>query len=129
MRLARAVKRERTQLGLSVRAAAREAGVDRGTWAAVEDGSRLPQEHKAALMEPVVGMGPGSFDSLLAGGDPKPMGEPRPLTPFQLEALAEFDQLIAGRVSIEDAIETVVENARTAIERTRRTGQTRRDTA
>ncbi len=107
MRLARVVKRERTQRGLSVRAAAREAGVDRGTWAAVEDGSRLPQDHKAALMEPVIGMGPGSFESLLAGGDPKPMQEPIPLTPLQQEALAKLDALMAKKVPYDDAIAQV----------------------
>src|SRR5438552_2082975 len=74
-RLAQAVKRERTRRGLSVRAAAREAGVDRATWAGVEDESRLPQDAKAALMEPVIGMGPGSFDALLSGGEPTPVIE------------------------------------------------------
>lgn len=72
-RLARVVKRERTRRGLSVREAARLAGVDRDTWAGVESASRLPRDAKAALMEPVVGLGPGSFDALLAGRNPVPL--------------------------------------------------------
>ena len=69
-RLAKIVKRERTRRGLSIRAAAAEAGVDRATWTAVEEATRVPQPHKAAQMEPVIGLGPGSFENILAGLDP-----------------------------------------------------------
>lgn len=69
-RLAKIVKRERTRKGLSIRAAAAEAGVDRATWTAVEEATRVPQPHKAAQMEPVIGLGPGSFENILAGLDP-----------------------------------------------------------
>lgn len=83
-RLARIVKRERTSRGLSVREAARLAGVDRDTWTGVENATRLTRDGKAALMEPVVGMGPGSFEAVLAGGDPTPIQmEKPPLTEKQ----------------------------------------------
>jgi transcriptional regulator with XRE-family HTH domain len=88
-RLAEIVRRERTRRGLSIRSAAAQAGVDRGTWTGVEDGTRLPQAHKAAQMEPVIGLGPGSFESVLAGGDPLPLEreQPPPLTEEQRELM------------------------------------------
>lgn len=73
--LGQLLQRERVRRGLSVRGAAKQAGIDRATWLAVEEATRVPYPHKAALMEPVVGWGPGSFDSVLRGGDPLPLVE------------------------------------------------------
>jgi transcriptional regulator with XRE-family HTH domain len=69
-RLARLVEEARVAKGLSVREAARLAGVNRATWTAVEDSDRVPQSPKAALMEPVIDWGPRSFDAVVAGGEP-----------------------------------------------------------
>lgn len=43
-RLSRRVRTRRQELGLSVRAASKLAGVDRNTWASLEDGSRVTQD-------------------------------------------------------------------------------------
>lgn len=50
-RLARRVKARRLQLHLSVRAAAKAAGVDRNTWSSLEDGTRTLQDRNYAKIE------------------------------------------------------------------------------
>lgn len=47
-RLSRMVKERRLELRLSVRAAAGRAGIDRGTWMALEEGSRKTQDSSYA---------------------------------------------------------------------------------
>lgn len=57
-------------MSLSVSAAARGAGIDRGTWTSVESGSRATEEYNFARIERVLGWGAGSVRSILAGGEP-----------------------------------------------------------
>lgn len=82
----------RLRTGLSVRAAAKEAGVDRSTWTAAEEATRLPQKHKAAAMAAVVGWGPDSFDEVLADRSPKPP----PTPPSREERQEEAHGFIVG---------------------------------
>lgn len=61
----------RRQLGLSTRAAAAAAQIDRTTWATAESGTRLIAVYNRAGVERVLGWEPGSVDAVLAGGEPK----------------------------------------------------------
>jgi hypothetical protein len=61
------VRALRVALDLSVRAAAKAAGVDRATWAGVEDGTRVVQDRNAWKMEEVLGWPQGSFSARLKG--------------------------------------------------------------
>lgn len=81
-RLAELVKTRRKGQGLSVSAAARAAAINRDTWTDFENGTRRLREYNYAGIERALDWGPGSIDSILAGGDPKPMGDqpPRPAT-------------------------------------------------
>jgi transcriptional regulator with XRE-family HTH domain len=63
-RLARLVQQQRQSLGLSVRAAARKAGVDRATWAGLEDGSRETQDRQFAGIERALEWAAGSIDAI-----------------------------------------------------------------
>lgn len=72
------VRTERELKGLSIREAARLAGVDRGTWYGVEEATRTQQSHKAAQMERVLGWAPGSFNRILTGFEPTPIPIPEP---------------------------------------------------
>lgn len=69
-RLAELVKERRRHLGLSVRAAADSGGMARGTWTAVEDGSRKTADSNYAGIERALQWAPGSVAAILAGGDP-----------------------------------------------------------
>lgn len=61
--LARAVRERRLKLGLSVRAAAKKAGVDRNTWMSVEDGSRTLSDRNYAKFESALDWPDGTIDS------------------------------------------------------------------
>jgi transcriptional regulator with XRE-family HTH domain len=63
-RLAQLVKQQRQSLGLSVRAAAREAGVDRATWTGLEDGSRETQDRQFSGIERALDWPPGTIDRI-----------------------------------------------------------------
>ncbi len=67
-RLRQLVRERRTALGLSVRAAARNAGIDRDTWADMESGSRILRDYNYASVERALRWKPGSVDAVLAGG-------------------------------------------------------------
>jgi transcriptional regulator with XRE-family HTH domain len=69
-RLAQAVKSRRFELGLSARAAAARANINRSTWATIEDGERKLSKHLWVSVERALDWAAGSIDSILAGGDP-----------------------------------------------------------
>lgn len=64
-RLAWLVKQQRQSLGLSVRAAASKAGVDRATWTGMEDGSRGTQDRQFAGIERALEWPPGAIAAIL----------------------------------------------------------------
>jgi transcriptional regulator with XRE-family HTH domain len=73
-RLAQAVQHRRQQLGYSVRTAADASGLARGTWTALEDGSRRTTDNNYAAIEETLGWAPGSITRTLAGGQPTETG-------------------------------------------------------
>jgi len=73
--LGRAIRARRTRLGLSVSAAAREAGLDRGTWTAVENATRQAEQHTYGVIERVLHWQPGSIYEILEGGHAVPVEE------------------------------------------------------
>lgn len=90
LRLGKFIKIERELLGLSLRAAAKEAGISTPTWTAAERGTRATQGHNARPMEAVLGWAPLSFDVILAGGEPVKISESKaePVDP-DLEVVIE----------------------------------------
>lgn len=72
-RLAQAVQTRRQELGLSIRSAADASGIARGTWTALEDGSRRTTDNNYAAIETVLEWAPGSITRTLAGGHPTPV--------------------------------------------------------
>ncbi|MFI5891975.1 hypothetical protein ACIA5D_17880 [Actinoplanes sp. NPDC051513] len=69
-RLADQVRSRRLQLGLSVRAAAEQAGIARGTWIGLEDASRRTAETSYAGIERILQWAPGSVSGVLGGEQP-----------------------------------------------------------
>jgi hypothetical protein len=72
-----------------VRAAAKLAGIDRDTWAAIEEGTRNTQPSKYAGIERALGWGAGSIEAILDGGDPKPITRGGPAHDLDLQDLRE----------------------------------------
>lgn len=75
--LRRLVATRRLERQLSVSSAARAAGVSRGTWIALEAGSRETETYNYAGVERALAWAPGSIDDILDGGDPIPLEEDR----------------------------------------------------
>lgn len=104
-RLAKLVRDARVARNLSVRRAAQEAGVDRATWAGIEDGTRAPRDTSVAGVERVVGWAAGSVDAILSGGDPIPDSEPLPSDPAEWfideEVVDEAERRILGATNAE----------------------------
>lgn len=71
-RLGQLMLERRKERRLSVRAAAREAGIDRDTWADAENARRRISEHNYAGVEDALAWTRGSIDAILAGGAPAP---------------------------------------------------------
>lgn len=71
--LARFVQARRLELGLSVRAAADGAGINRATWATIEEGSSRLQKHRWARIERALSWTPGSIQAVIDGGQPTPL--------------------------------------------------------
>jgi transcriptional regulator with XRE-family HTH domain len=69
-RLGEHVRRRRVALGLSVARAARQAGINRATWAAVEDNSRETEPYNYGLIERALDWTEGSIEAILDGGEP-----------------------------------------------------------
>ncbi|MFI6302117.1 helix-turn-helix domain-containing protein [Amycolatopsis thailandensis] len=68
--LSQLVQERRRELGLSVRAAAKKAGVDRNTWASVEDGSRTLQDRNYTKFEQALELPGGTIDAYARGVQP-----------------------------------------------------------
>lgn len=68
--LGKLVSQGRQELGLSIRAAARDAGVDRATWTALEEGSRVTQDRHYAGIERALEWPVGTIRAIVAGEHP-----------------------------------------------------------
>lgn len=77
-RLGQAVKDRRLELGLSVRAAATIAEINRATWGTLEEGDRRLSRHLWKGVEGALAWAPGSVSRILAGGDPTPLPDDHP---------------------------------------------------
>jgi len=129
-RLAQLMDDRRIELDLAWEEVARRAGVAGLTLRRIRSGESALSRRTAAKIERALEWLPGSVEAILAGNGPTPIPEPappKPLTALQREALTELDQLMAAGVPDDDAIDQVVQHAREALERSRRTDQTRRD--
>src|SRR4051794_1358785 len=69
-RLGELVLARRQELGLSLREAARRAGIMRPTWTGMEHGSRRTAAYNFAAIERALDWRPGSIEAVLAGGQP-----------------------------------------------------------
>lgn len=76
MRLGELVNERRRAMSLSISAAARAAGIDRGTWTGIEKGTRETVEYNFARIERVLGWQPGTIDRIMDGEDPGEGTEP-----------------------------------------------------
>lgn len=94
-RLAQLVKQQRQNLGLSVRAAAKDAGVDRATWTGLEDGSRETQDRQFAGIERALNWPPGTIDQIRR--DELPSAVPVSTLPSQSGIDGTLGDLIAAR--------------------------------
>lgn len=122
------LKARRKELRLGQAEAARRANVGRMAWYEWEAGRRQPRDYNHSGIDEAMEWEPGGIEVIMAGGDPTPIPDiPIPLTPLQREALTELDALIADRVPYDEAVDRVVEQARAALERSRRTDQRGRD--
>lgn len=93
-RLTELVKNRRKGQRLSLSAAARAAGINRDTWTDFENGTRRLREYNYAGIERALDWEPGSIDSILAGGDPKPMkGRPQHAMPGDDELVEEIERI------------------------------------
>ena len=70
-RLGELVLARRQELGLSLREAARRAGIMRPTWTGMEHGSRRTAAYNFAAIERALDWRPGSIEAVLAGGQPE----------------------------------------------------------
>lgn len=94
-RLAQLIAAYRKRRGLSVRAAAGAAGIDRMTWTAAEKGTKRTAEYLYGPIERVLGWAPGSVDEILAGGEPTELPEePAPRPQPRAEPKRERDEEI-----------------------------------
>lgn len=75
-KLGELVRQGRQELSLSIRAAASAAGVDRATWTALEDGSRVTQDRHYAGIERVLGWPSGTIETIVSGEHPWVTGSP-----------------------------------------------------
>lgn len=91
IRLGREVQDRRGSLGLSVVRAAGDAGINRGTWAAIEHGNRKTSSHIYGRLEAVLQWQSGSVRSILNGGGPL-LEQPRaePTRPVQTPTVVEI---------------------------------------
>ncbi|MBN1174299.1 MAG: hypothetical protein JXA67_19170 [Micromonosporaceae bacterium] len=92
-RLAQEIRGRRRELRLSLREAAKRAGIARNTWSGVEDETRIAQDTTYAGIEAALEWAPGSIEAILAGGNPTP-GDPLPetLPPQHLDEPFDLDE-------------------------------------
>ncbi|MFG2056645.1 helix-turn-helix domain-containing protein [Micromonospora sp. NPDC048930] len=74
-RLGQLISAYRKRRGLSIRAAADAAGIDRDTWTSAEKGTKRTAEYIYGPIERVLGWAPGSVDQILGGGEPTELPE------------------------------------------------------
>lgn len=91
-RLAEAVRERRLKVGLSTRGAATAAGINRATWAAVEEEKTRLSEHLWVAIERALSWSPGSIRSILAGGRPT-VADPTPTLPDGFDLQAELERI------------------------------------
>lgn len=96
-RLGELVSKRRRELGLSISAAARNAGIDRATWTGTERGARRTEAYNFAGIERALTWEPGSIDRILTGGEPAPADQhpaaaPEPAPDFDLKE--EIDRVL-----------------------------------
>lgn len=72
-RLAQQIRTRRLQRGLSIRAAAKIAGISPITWTGAEKGTRITAEHLFTGFESALRWQPGSVAAILDGGEPAPL--------------------------------------------------------
>lgn len=88
----------RRHLGLSRAAAARQAGVNRKTWAGWETDTVTPADRHHRLIEDFCGWAPGSTAAVLAGRAPTPAGpglaSVTPLRPEAAPGATDEDELV-----------------------------------
>jgi transcriptional regulator with XRE-family HTH domain len=96
-RLGQHVMTRRKELGLSVREAARRAGVMRATWTGLEQGSRRTADYNFAAVERVLEWQPGSLARVAEGGDPTPVAA---APPTAVEVSAGQEPADAGFTSV-----------------------------
>lgn len=111
-RLGRVVADRRLELGLSVRAAAARAGINRATWGTLEDGDRRLSKHLWTAVEEALFWEPGSIDRIIAGGDPTPRRNPHPETiepalPPGFDLRAEIDRISRLNIPARTRLELV----------------------
>lgn len=109
-RLGRAVAERRLELGLSVRAAAMIAEINRATWGTLEEGDRRLSRHLWKGVEGALNWAPGSVSRILAGGDPTTLPDDHPevvapALPPDFDLSAEIDRIkrldISARTKLE----------------------------
>lgn len=103
-RLGRVVADRRLELGLSVRAAATRAGINRATWGTLEEGDRRLSKHLWTAVEEALSWEPGSIDRIITGGNPTPQRDPHPETikvtlPDDFDLVAELERIKRLNVS------------------------------
>lgn len=99
-RLSRTVRERRQYLGLSVRAAAKLAGVDRATWTALEEGTRVTQDRHYGGIERALEWPAGHMAGVVRGAGVT-AGVSRP-SPDEVVEMT-FEQLGAKAAEIERA--------------------------
>lgn len=94
-RLAELVRERRSTLGLSVRAAAAKASINRATWTAVELQETRLSRHLWAAVEQALRWSPGSIERILEGHPPAtpPVDVVRP--PAKIDLDYELDRVRA----------------------------------
>lgn len=83
----------RKELGISVSAAARAAGVARSTWIGWESGVRTPYDSNYAAIENVLKWERRSVETILAGGAPTPIEDID-------EPIDEFERRLRETISV-----------------------------
>lgn len=88
------IKKRRVDLGMSVREAARRAGVNRKTWASWERDDSVPSDANYRLIDDFCEWEPGSTESVTTGRLPR-LRRPATVTPLHPDVLPPDDEFVA----------------------------------
>lgn len=102
VRLGQLVGERRRSISLSISAAARAAGIDRGTWTGLEKGLRETEEYNYSRIERVLGWQPGSIDQIMSGAEPS-LSQPAEPVDEAAELAANLDEIANDIRLIEQA--------------------------